>query len=93
MSFCKVCNLPFQFCPCKKTGLKTVLKIILEPVKKHILITKLFSSLDKEEFKELKRKLGCGGKIYKDFCMFQGDQRKKLKAILLKKGYIFSKDG
>ncbi len=87
---CPKCGLPIEICVCKEIEKQQQrIRIYIEKRKWGKLMT-IIEGITEEQKKiasELKSKLGCGGTFKNNRIELQGDHRKKVKEILLKKGY------
>ncbi len=92
MESCNVCGLPKDLCVCgdiRKGEVKRV-KVTTAKAKFGKFMT-VIEGLEKQDlkdvFKELKRKLACGGAIKEDKIYLQGDHKRRIKQLLTKLGY------
>jgi len=89
---CNVCGLPEDLCVCEQISTQQRKIYIMERrVKGSKFITTLSGVDDQKEleqmYRELKRDLACGGTAKKGVIELQGKHSKKVKGLLLKKGY------
>ena len=90
---CSTCGLPKDLCVCKtleREGAVKRIKISKAKAKFRKFVTVvegIEKSQIKDVYKELKRKLACGGAIKDDSIVLQGDHTKKVKDLLIKMGY------
>ncbi len=92
LEVCSVCGLPKDLCVCGEIRKGEVKRIKVSTAKaKFGKFMTVISGVEKEDlksvFKELKRKLACGGAIKKDQIFLQGDHKRKIKDFLVKIGY------
>ena len=90
---CPVCGLPKDLCVCKDIEREEAtqrIKVYTEKAKFRKYVT-IIEGIEKQQakdvFKELKRKLACGGAIKEGKLILQGDHKKKVKELLVKMGY------
>ncbi len=90
---CPVCGLPKDLCVCgtiKREEATQRIKVSTSKAKFNKYVT-VVEGIEKGElkdvFKELKRKLACGGAIKDQKIILQGDHKKKIKELLIKMGY------
>ncbi len=92
MEICPKCGLPKQACVCEQI-VKSSQKIrITSDRKRYGKIVTIVTGFDKgvdikKIAKELKNELACGGTFKEDSVELQGDHRKKIKDLLVKKGF------
>lgn len=87
---CSKCGLPKEICVCKEIEKQQQrIRIFVEKRKwgKLMTIIEGVTEGQKELASELKTQLGCGGTFKENHIELQGDHRKKVRQILLKKGY------
>ena len=92
METCNVCGLPKDLCVCGEIRKGEVKRIKVSTVKaKFGKFMTVVSGVEKQDlkdvFKELKRKLACGGAIKEDKIYLQGDHKRKIGDLLVKIGY------
>ncbi len=90
---CPICHLPEDICTCKlRSQENKQLKIGIErkKFKKYVTTVVGFGSEQegKEVAKYLKKKLACGGTYKDNMVEVQGNQKEKVKELLIKKGYL-----
>ena len=93
---CTKCGLPKQLCVCE-TIAKETQRIKVYPVtKKFKKITTVIEGLDKREIdvrdiaKRLKSEFACGGTVKDGKIELMGDHRAKMKASLVRLGFVES---
>ncbi len=92
MDICPKCGLPLQTCVCKEIA-KTEQKIKIKTDKRRYgkiitLVTGLSNDVDiKNTARTLKSELACGGTVKNNAIELQGDNRKKVKPILVRMGF------
>ena len=89
---CSVCHLPKSICSCgarSKESKRISIVVERKKFKKYATVVSGFSSADegKEIEKFLKKKLACGGTIKNNIVEIQGNQKEKVKHLLIEKGY------
>ena len=85
---CIYCNFPTElcFCPHQSNKSKLVSEIREKSFKKK-WVTEIIGSIDKEDFKTLKDKLGTGGKYFVDKIELRGKITDRCLDLLKKLGY------
>lgn len=89
---CPVCGLPQDLCMCKTIAKEQTLitvKVTKRRYGKLVTLVQGVSSMDeaKELGKTLKQSLACGGTVKDKIVELQGDQRRRVREVLLKIGY------
>ncbi len=90
---CPVCHLPKTICTCDlRTKETQQIKIRTERKKFKKYATLIYGFSDSAEqqevFKYLKKKLACGGTVKGNVIELQGEQKERIKKLLIEKGYL-----
>jgi len=93
VEICPVCHLPKTICTCDiRTKETQQIKIRTERKKFKKYATQIIgfteASEQQEVFKYLKKKLACGGTIKDNVIELQGEQKERIKKLLIEKGYL-----
>lgn len=92
MDICPKCGLPKQACVCEEIA-KSEQRIKIKSAKRRYgKIMTIISGIDKDVdiksiAKTLKTELACGGTVKDNTIELQGNQKKKIKPILIKLGF------
>ncbi len=93
MDICNVCGLPKDICVCgeiRKGEVTRRIKVYTVKAKFGKFMT-VVEGIEKEDlktvFKELKRKLACGGAVKEEKIYLQGDHKRRIVDLLVKIGY------
>ena len=92
MEICPKCGLPKQACICEEIA-KTEQRITVEVVKRKFgksitVISGMSKDVNiKDIARELKNELACGGTVKDSIIELQGDHKKKIKPLLISKGF------
>ncbi len=93
MKVCEVCGLPEDLCICEDIARETQkIKVYVAKRKfgKNVTIIEGIDSKTinlNELVKKLKTELACGGTVKNNKIELQGDQRQKVKKLLVKQGF------
>ena len=92
METCNLCGLPKDLCVCGEIRKGEVKRIKVSTTRaKFGKFMTVISGVEKQDlksvFKDLKRKLACGGAIKEEKIYLQGDHKRKIKPLLVKMGY------
>ncbi len=90
---CPVCHLPKTICTCDiRTKESQQIKIRTErkKFKKYATLISGFSDVSEQQevLKYLKKKLACGGTVKENVIELQGEQKERIKKLLIEKGYL-----
>ncbi|HRS42652.1 MAG TPA: stress response translation initiation inhibitor YciH [Candidatus Diapherotrites archaeon] len=90
---CSVCHLPKTICTCDlRTREQQQIKIRTErkKFKKYATLISGFTDANEQQevLKYLKKKLACGGTVKDNVIELQGEQKERIKKLLIEKGYL-----
>ena len=88
---CQRCGLPKELCVCDemtREGQRIRVRSDKRRYGKFVTLVDGFKDVDIDKIaKELKRRLACGGTLKKDTIELQGDQKKRVKGVLVTMGF------
>ncbi|MFA5746351.1 MAG: stress response translation initiation inhibitor YciH [archaeon] len=90
---CNVCHLPKTICTCDirvKETQQIKIRTERKKFKKYATLISGFSELPEQQdvLKYLKKKLACGGTVKNNIIELQGEQKERIKKLLIEKGYL-----
>ncbi len=88
---CQRCGLPKELCVCDemtREGQRIRVRSDKRRYGKFVTLVDGFKDVDIDKVaKELKRRLACGGTLKNDTIELQGDQKKRVKGVLVSMGF------